>query len=126
MIARYVVYSSEEPCTGTESRMVNPVNRIVMKKTIQLISLCLMGILSLGLCSCEQRSEEEVGRALSIKVFAPTRVTPGETVTVSGTGLDKVKSVTLAGNKVTDFKVVNANMLYAQVLRLRVLHGRHR
>ena len=95
--------------------MVNPVNRIVMKKTIQLISLCLMGILSLGLCSCEQRSEEEVGRALSIKVFAPTRVTPGETVTVSGTGLDKVKSVTLAGNKVTDFKVVNANMLYAQV-----------
>ena len=95
--------------------MVNPVNRNVMKKTIQLISLTVAAFLGLGLVSCEQRSEEEAGRALSIKVFAPTRVAPGGTVTVSGTGLDKVTSITLAGNKVTDFKRVNAHMLYVDV-----------
>ena len=93
--------------------MVNLVNRNEMKKTIQLIGLCLTGILSFG--SCSTVKEEAAGRELSVIVFAPTRVTPGETVTITGTGLDKVKSVMLAGNNVTEIKVVNAGMLYVRV-----------
>lgn len=84
-----------------------------MKKTIQLVSLCLLGMLCLG--SCTKNKEEVAGRELSIKVFSPTRIAPGGTVSVSGTGLDKVKAVTLAGHRITDFKVVNAHMLYADV-----------
>lgn len=85
-----------------------------MKNKI-LICLCLVGILCMSLASCTINNDDPVRNDLSILVFSPTRIVPGGTISITGIGLDKTKSVTLAGNKVADFQVVSSNMLYCTV-----------
>ena len=72
------------------------------------ISLFLFGVMSMGLIACSDDSKEEGGESLSVVVFSPTKAVPGETVTIVGTGLDKVEAVTfLEDNRVTDIQVTN-------------------
>lgn len=52
-----------------------------------------------GLCftACDDDEGTEAGNALTVKVFAPTKVIPGQEVVISGTGLDRVESVVFPG-----------------------------
>lgn len=84
---------------------------IMMKKN-SYISLVIGGIMSLGLISCSDDSQEASGEGLSVVVFSPTQAVPGETVTIVGSGLDKVEAVTfLNDNRVTDIQVINENQI---------------
>jgi hypothetical protein len=66
--------------------------------------------LSLGSCKDDTTSEAEAG--LSIKVYSPTRVIPGQRVEISGTGLDAVTSVTFPGGvNVTDLVKTGSGLI---------------
>lgn len=83
-----------------------------MMKKNSYISLVIGGIMSLGLISCSDDSQEASGEGLSVVVFSPTQAVPGETVTIVGSGLDKVEAVTfLNDNRVTDIQVINENQI---------------
>ena len=82
-----------------------------MKKN-SYISLVIGGVMSLGLISCSDDSQEASGEGLSVVVFSPTQAVPGETVTIVGSGLDKVEAVTFFDdNRVTDIQVINENQI---------------
>ena len=84
---------------------------IMMKKN-SYISLVIGGVMSLGLISCSDDSQEASGEGLSVVVFSPTQAVPGETVTIVGSGLDKVEAVTFFDdNRVTDIQVINENQI---------------
>lgn len=83
-----------------------------MMKKNSYLSLVIGGIMSLGLISCSDDSQEAGGEGLSVVVFSPTQAVPGETVTIVGSGLDKVEDVTfLNDNRVTDIQVINENQI---------------
>lgn len=84
---------------------------IMMKKN-SYISLVIGGVMSLGLISCSDDSQEASGEGLSVVVFSPTQAVLGETVTIVGSGLDKVEAVTFFDdNRVTDIQVINENQI---------------
>lgn len=81
-------------------------------KRNSFLSLFLGGIISLGLMACSDDSQETLNEGLSVITFSPTQAVPGETVTIVGSGLDKVKTVTFFGeNKVTDIDVANETLI---------------
>lgn len=83
-----------------------------MMKKNSYISLVIGGVMSLGLISCSDDSQEASGEGLSVVVFSPTQAVPGETVTIVGSGLDKVEAVTFFDdNRVTDIQVINENQI---------------
>lgn len=83
-----------------------------MKKIFNYLNLFLLGIMCLNLSACSDDSEDERGEEVSIKVFSPTRVVAGETVTITGTALSKVNAVVfLDDNRVTDIQVINENQI---------------
>lgn len=84
-----------------------------MKRIFNIISL--LGVLCMGLASCQESKEEVLSKELAIKVFSPVRVAPGATVSINGNGLDKVKTVTLAGKEIKEITVVSANMIKVKV-----------
>ena len=82
-----------------------------MKRIINYLNLFVLGITCMYLTGCDD-SQEESSEALSVVVFSPTRAVPGETITIVGTGLDKVNAVAFTDNdKVTDIEVTNANQI---------------
>lgn len=92
------------------------INKHIMMKRNSYISLLLGGIMSLGLLACSDDSQKEDSENLSVVVFSPTRAVPGETVTIVGTGLDKVEAVTFLGdNRVTDIQITNENQIKAKL-----------
>lgn len=83
-----------------------------MMKKNSYISLVIGGVMSLGLISCSDDSQEASGEGLSVVVFSPTQAVLGETVTIVGSGLDKVEAVTFFDdNRVTDIQVINENQI---------------
>ena len=92
--------------------MVKTINMYIMMKKNSYLSLVIGGIMSIGLISCSDDSQEASGEGLSVVVFSPTQAVPGETVTIVGSGLDKVEAVTfLNDNRVTDIQVINENQI---------------
>ncbi len=87
-----------------------------MKKVNRYLSLIIGGIMAVGLFACSDEAKEEGGESLSVVVFSPTHAVPGETVTIVGTGLDKVEAVTFLGeNRVTDIQVTNENQIQVKL-----------
>lgn len=87
-----------------------------MKKGNRYLSLMIGGIMAAGLFACSDDAKEEGSESLSVVVFSPTHAVPGETVTIVGTGLDKVEAVTfLDENRVTDIQVTNENQIQVKL-----------
>ncbi len=92
--------------------MVKTINMYIMMKKNSYLSLVIGGIMSIGLISCSDDSQDADSEGLSVVVFSPTQAVPGETVTIVGSGLDKVEAVTfLNDNRVTDIQVINENQI---------------
>lgn len=74
----------------------------------------LFCIFALGLSTVACSEDDEFGayEGLSVKVYSPTKVIPGQEVVISGTGLDLVTSVVFPGEVATSsIEVVNAGMI---------------
>ncbi len=73
------------------------------------LSVVLMGVLS----SCQMRELDPGSNAgLGIKVFSPTKVVPGQPMTINGTGLGDVKEIVFPdGVSVTNFELVSNEMI---------------
>lgn len=67
-----------------------------MKKQLTYI-LCLAAA-CLVMPSCDNDNEQDVSSELSVKVFSPVKVVPGQEVIISGTGLDRAETVIFPGN----------------------------
>lgn len=80
-----------------------------MKKIKTNMWLLLSLVLGVALSSCQDDDNDDVGSALSVKVFAPTRVMPGQKVVITGSGLGNVKSVSFGSVETTDIRVVSPN-----------------
>ena len=74
----------------------------------------LFCIFALGLSTVACSEDDGFGayEGLSVKVYSPTKVIPGQEVVISGTGLDLVTSVVFPGEVATSsIEVVNAGMI---------------
>ena len=88
----------------------------IMKRFINYLNLFILGIMCMNLTACSDDSAERGNKNISVTVFSPTRVVPGETVTIVGTGLDKVETVVFAdNNRVTEIEVTNENQIKVKI-----------
>lgn len=77
-----------------------------------LSTLFCIFALGLSTVACSEDDEFSAYEGLSVKVYSPTKVIPGQEVIISGTGLDLVTSVVFPGEAaVSDIEVVNAGMI---------------
>ncbi len=77
-----------------------------MKLYMSLVVALFMGATLTG-CSDDDNASGEQG--LSVKVYAPTRVMPGQKVVITGSGFSDVQSVSFGSVQATDIRVVSAN-----------------
>ena len=73
------------------------------------LSVVLMGIFS----SCKTKEIDQPGDlGLNIKVFSPTKVVPGQPMTINGSGFGDVKEIVFpSAVSVTDFEIVSNEMI---------------
>ena len=77
-----------------------------------LSTLFCIFALGLSMSACSEEDELGANEGLSIKVYSPTKVIPGQEVVISGTGLDFATSVVFPGEVTTsDIEVINAGMI---------------
>ena len=84
-----------------------------MKKTLKYLGIFLPVILMGALTGC-LRVEEDLSAdiGLGIKVFAPTKVVPGQPMTINGSGFSDVREIVFPdGVTVTDFEIVSKDMI---------------
>lgn len=84
-----------------------------MNKAYNYLGLLLsVFIFSMGFSACSDDSEDLLAEGLSIKVYSPTKVIPGQKVDITGTGLDQVTSVIFPGGvSVSAIDALDANMI---------------
>lgn len=85
-----------------------------MKNIQKYLGLTLMALLfSVVFSACDEKDDfgsDNVG--LGIKVFSPTKVVPGQPVTINGSGFDEVTEVVFPGDiAVTNFELVSSEMI---------------
>lgn len=77
-----------------------------------LSTLFCLFALGLSTVACSEDDEFGANEGLTIKVYSPTKVIPGQEVVISGTGLDFVTSVIFPGDvSATSVEVINAGMI---------------
>ena len=86
--------------------------KIMKRLYFYLSTLFCIFALGLSMSACSEEDELGANEGLSIKVYSPTKVIPGQEVVISGTGLDFATSVVFPGEVTSsDIEVINAGMI---------------
>ncbi len=80
-----------------------------MKKMKTYMWLLLTLVMGVAMNSCHDDNNDDISASLSVKVFAPTRVMPGQKVVITGSGFGDVKSVNFGSVETTNIRMVSPN-----------------
>ena len=81
----------------------------VMKNIKLYMALFVTLFMSVMLTGCKDDASSSGESGLSVKVFAPTRVMPGQKVVITGTGLADVTSVNFGSAQATNIRMISPN-----------------
>lgn len=84
-----------------------------MKKLFSYLNIAALFILlSSVFAACTDNETDGPGVGLNIKVFAPTVVVPGQSMTINGSGFEDVVEIVFPGDiKVTNFEIITDEMI---------------